>query len=167
MAPASHRRQLVSESAEATEALGERLAALAHPGWVIGLDGELGAGKTCLVRGLARGMGVEGPVSSPTFTLMHAYPGALTLYHLAAWMQERGEAFLGDGGSEWLRADGVALVEWADHLGDWLPADRLRIRLRHLGPERRGIELAWRDGPAEAVRALRELPLPPGITEAP
>lgn len=166
MAPDGPLRKLISASPEATEALGSALAELALPGLVIALDGDLGAGKTCFVRGFAQGLGVVEPVSSPSFTLMHEYPGRLTVYHLDAWMQARGEAFLEDGGDEWLRADGVALVEWADRLAPWLPAERLSLRLSHLGPEERGIELDGRASPPALWAALAALPLPAGVVEA-
>lgn len=167
MAAESVCRKLISDGPTATEDLGAALAHLAQPGWVVALDGDLGSGKTCFVRGFARGMGVVEPVSSPTFTLMHEYPGRLTVYHLDAWMQERGEAFLEDGGDEWLRAEGVALVEWADRLDRWLPADRLRVRLAHLGPEQRSIELECTDATSEPAAALARLVLPEGLREAP
>ena len=167
MAPESHVRRLLSESPEATEALGVALASLAIPGLVVALDGDLGAGKTCFVRGFARGLGVVDPVSSPSFTLMHEYPGRLTLYHLDAWMQARGEAFLEDGGTEWLRSDGVALVEWAERLADWLPAERLSLRLSHLGPKRRAIEVDGSACPPALQASLAALALPEGVREAP
>ena len=105
-------RRLLSRSAEGTEALGRALGRELPAGAVLALDGDLGSGKTCFVRGLARGLGVEGPVGSPTYTLMHAYEGGrLPLYHFDAWMEQRERALLADGGGEWLRADGVSVVE--------------------------------------------------------
>ena len=166
MAPESSVRQLLSASPQATEALGAALAGLARPGLVVALDGELGAGKTCFVRGFARGLGVVDAVSSPSFTLMHEYPGRLTLYHLDAWMQERGEAFLEDGGTEWLRTDGVAIVEWAERIAAWLPDERLSIRLSHVGLEVRRIEVDGGTCPVALREALAALPLPEGLTEA-
>ena len=111
MAASAHVRRFVSASTAATEALGANLAQLLRPGDVVALHGELGAGKTCFVRGLARGLGVAEPVASPTFTLMHTYAGRVPVHHLDAWMQERGEAFLQDGGSEWLAAGGIASLD--------------------------------------------------------
>jgi tRNA threonylcarbamoyladenosine biosynthesis protein TsaE len=147
----------VSEGPEATEAFAARFAKLLRAGDVVALHGELGAGKTCFVRGLAAGLGVEGPVSSPTFTLMHAYEGPLPLHHLDAWMSERGEAFLSDGGAHWLRGEGVSAIEWAERVEGWLPAERFEVRLEHLGPEQRRVRLAW-TGPDPRLAGLVLLP---------
>lgn len=136
----SESRTFQSASARETEALGEALGRLLGPGDVVALDGELGGGKTCFVRGLARGLGVTGDVSSPTFQLMHTYPGRIPLYHLDAWMRERGEGFLAEGGAEWLRAEGVAAVEWAANVRDWLPQPRFEVELRHGGERGAGVE---------------------------
>jgi tRNA threonylcarbamoyladenosine biosynthesis protein TsaE len=171
-------RWLMCHSAEATEALAAGVAALLEPGDVVALRGELGAGKTCFVRGAARALGVAGPVASPTYTLMHAYEGRVPVYHLDAWMQGRGEAFLEDGGAEWLRADGVAFVEWAERVAAWLPPARLEVLLEHAGPERRRVLLdvpglgsdpsAAARGTAERLaRGLRDLALPPEVEAAP
>ena len=153
----SETREFQSASARETEALGEALGRLLGPGDVVALDGELGGGKTCFVRGLARGLGVTVPVSSPTFQLMHTYAGRLPLYHLDAWMRERGEGFLAEGGAEWLRAEGVAAVEWAAHVRDWLPTPRFEVELRHGGAdggeERRTVVMRW-TGPTGRLAGL-------------
>ncbi len=135
--------ELGTDSSDATEAFAARFAKLLRAGDVVALHGELGAGKTCFVRGLAAGLGVEGPVSSPTFTLMHAYEGPLPLNHLDAWMAERGEAFLSDGGADWLRGEGVSAIEWAERVAGWLPAERFEVRLEHAGPEQRRLRVTW------------------------
>jgi len=166
-------RRLESDAPDATEALGEALGSLLEAGDVVAIDGELGSGKTCLVRGLARGLGVTEGVASPSFTLMHTYEGRLSIHHLDAWMQERGEAFLADGGVEWLCSDGVALIEWAERVAAWLPAPRVHLALEHRGPERRGIRLELLEGAPEDPRgvrlraALAALELPAGVREAP
>lgn len=134
---------LTSPGADLTEACGRELARHLAPGDVVALYGELGAGKTCFVRGLAAGLDVNDPVSSPTFTLMHSYGGRLPLHHLDAWMAARGEAFLSDGGADWLRADGVCAVEWAERVEAWLPAERFEVRLEHAGGDRRTIRVRW------------------------
>jgi tRNA threonylcarbamoyladenosine biosynthesis protein TsaE len=143
-----------SESAERTEALAARLARELRPGDVVALSGELGAGKTCFVRGLARGLGLASRVTSPTFTLMHTYAGTPPLHHLDAWMQGRGEAFLSDGGAEWLASDGIAAVEWAERVAEWLPAARFDVRLEHAGNDRRRVSVAW-TGEGDRLAAWR------------
>lgn len=152
--------RLRSHSPEATEALGEALgravlgraavgrAALGEAargtiddGLVLALLGELGAGKTCFVRGLGRGLEVEAPVASPTFTLMNTYPGPVPLYHFDAWRTGNEEAYLDDGGDEWLHAGGVAVVEWADKIRPRLPESHLELRLAHRSDQERLLEL--------------------------
>lgn len=134
--------EFVSSSAEATAALGEVLGQLAHPDLVVALDGELGSGKTCLVRGLARGLAIVGPVASPTYTLMATYAGRLELYHYDAWMEGREKALFSDGGDEWLCAGGVAVVEWAERVAEWLPERRLAVQLTHVDPEHRALRVS-------------------------
>ena len=125
-------RQLLVHSAspEATEALAQALGRCARPGLVLGLVGEMGAGKTAFVRGFARGLDVQEPVSSPTFTLMQELEGRHPLWHYDAWMVEREVAFLEGGGADFLGGDGVAVVEWADRVEEWLPRPYLRVSLR-------------------------------------
>ncbi|MFT5050620.1 MAG: tRNA threonylcarbamoyladenosine biosynthesis protein TsaE [Chlamydiales bacterium] len=139
-------RRLRSCSAEATERLGAAIGQAASAGMVIALSGDLGAGKTCFVRGLARGLEVVDPVSSPTYTLMHAYEGRLPLYHFDAWMEGREKALFLDGGDDWLHAGGVAVIEWAERVADWLPEPRLEIELTHLGQSERGLRLRVHPG---------------------
>ncbi|QDU67567.1 tRNA (adenosine(37)-N6)-threonylcarbamoyltransferase complex ATPase subunit type 1 TsaE [Engelhardtia mirabilis] len=129
----------VSNSADETEALGEALGRALLPGCVLALSGELGAGKTCLVRGLARGIESEDPVSSPTYTLAHEYAGRLTLHHLDAWMAEREASFLAAGGEELLLGESAAVIEWAGHVEAWLPRPHLALELAHLDPRRRRV----------------------------
>ena len=150
-------RRFVTRSAAATEALGEALGRRLEADAVLALHGELGSGKTTLVRGLARGLEVVDPVSSPTFTLMHSYRGRLPVHHLDAWMQERGEAFLLDGGAEWLSAGGVALVEWAERVGDWLPLPRLALHLEHAGGDARRVRIEVLEPAPSAASAAEGL----------
>ncbi|MBM4244478.1 MAG: tRNA (adenosine(37)-N6)-threonylcarbamoyltransferase complex ATPase subunit type 1 TsaE [Deltaproteobacteria bacterium] len=124
---------LTTHSEAATEAFGERLAGLVGPGSVIGLVGPLGAGKTALVRGLARGLGVdEGVVHSPTFLSATEYEGRVTLVHVDLYRHEDHLPHP-DWLAEMLDADRVAVVEWFERLGSGAPADVLRIVLRYGG----------------------------------
>ncbi|MCK6446254.1 MAG: tRNA (adenosine(37)-N6)-threonylcarbamoyltransferase complex ATPase subunit type 1 TsaE [Planctomycetes bacterium] len=148
-------KELVTRSAEETEALAERLARGLFPGVVIALDGELGAGKTCFVRGLARGLDAVDPVASPTYTLMHEYRGRLPLYHFDAWMQGREEAFLEGGGAEWLDAGGVAAVEWAERVREHLPEERISVRLAHRRDAGRTVRIEALGSDPTTARAQR------------
>ena len=146
---------LRSTSPEETEAIGAALGAELEAGALVALDGELGAGKTAFVRGVARGLGVEEPVTSPSFTLMHEYRGRLTVRHFDAWMTGREEAFLDGGGAEEFEGDGVAILEWATRVERFLPADRLEVVLEHRGPTERRLTLrVLGAGRPDLLRAL-------------
>lgn len=137
-------RSFLSPNPAATLALAMALGRGLPRGSVLALEGELGAGKTTFVRGLAEGLGLADPVSSPTFTLMHRYgeEGAGRLLdHFDAWMEGRERAFLADGGGEVLSGTDVAAVEWAERVAEWLPPERLLVRLAHLGPDVRRVDL--------------------------
>ena len=107
----------ISHSPAETEALGEQLGRTVAQGMVVALSGELGAGKTQLVRGLARGLGISSRVHSPTFTLVNEYGGGrLKLFHLDLYRLETREQILSAGIEEFLSPDGVAVIEWAERL---------------------------------------------------
>jgi tRNA threonylcarbamoyladenosine biosynthesis protein TsaE len=105
----------ISHSPGETEALGESWARATQGGVVIGLSGDLGAGKTQLVKGLARGLGITMRVHSPTFALVNIYTGGrLTLYHIDLYRLETREQILRAGLDEYLKPDGVTVIEWAE-----------------------------------------------------
>jgi tRNA threonylcarbamoyladenosine biosynthesis protein TsaE len=105
----------ISRSPEETAALGFAWGQEAQSGWVIALCGDLGAGKTQLVKGLARGLGSPARVQSPTFALVNHYPGGrLPLFHLDLYRLETREQILGAGLEEYLHPAGVAVIEWAE-----------------------------------------------------
>jgi tRNA threonylcarbamoyladenosine biosynthesis protein TsaE len=105
----------ISHSAAETESLGEAWGRAARPGWVIGLSGDLGTGKTQLVKGLARGLGVTERVHSPTFPLVNEYTtGRLALYHLDLYRLETPEQIHAAGLEDFLTPDGVTVVEWVE-----------------------------------------------------
>ncbi|NOT30816.1 MAG: tRNA (adenosine(37)-N6)-threonylcarbamoyltransferase complex ATPase subunit type 1 TsaE [Planctomycetes bacterium] len=146
-----------SSSPETTEALGERLGRALVPGALVALIGELGSGKTTLVRGLARGLEVRAAVTSPTFTRMRALPGRLALFHFDAWRGGAPELF--EQGAEFLAGDGVAVVEWAERVAEYLPRPRLELSLRHLGPDERGLTTRLVPPPEHAGPGARALAL--------
>ena len=108
---------LISRSPAETEALGEKIGRAAGRGLVLALSGDLGAGKTQFVKGLARGLGCAGRVHSPTFTLVNEYEGGrFKLFHLDLYRLETPAQLLSAGIEEFLAPDGVAVVEWAERL---------------------------------------------------
>lgn len=122
-----------TDSAEQTFGLGAELADLLSPGDVVLLVGELGAGKTCLAQGIARGMGIGEQVTSPTFTILREYSGRMPLYHLDAYRLD-GPADLFDiGVDEYLEGKGVLVVEWGDRVRDFFPPGYLEVRLDFAG----------------------------------
>jgi len=124
---------VVTSSAAETEAAGERLGKRLKAGDLVLLTGELGAGKTTFVRGVARGTASESPVASPTFQLVRVYPGRVQLAHIDLYrIQTPSE--LGDLGLDELLDQGAVVVEWGDRLE--APTSAL-VDLEHLGGERR------------------------------
>ena len=140
--------EVTTDSESGTSAAGERLARVLGAGDVVLLFGELGAGKTAFVRGLARGLGAEPEdVSSPTFTLVQEYRGGrLTLYHVDLYRLEPAE--IADLGlDEMIEGDGVVAIEWADRWRD-RPNDAIEVTIRDAGDNRRTIVTGVRTGSA-------------------
>jgi tRNA threonylcarbamoyladenosine biosynthesis protein TsaE len=134
---------IISHSPAETIEFGSRLAADLPPGSVLALTGELGAGKTCLVKGIARGLGVQQEVTSPTFTLIHEYRGGrLPLYHVDLYRLDSVEQAVGIGIEEYLPGDGVTVIEWAERIEPLLPPGTKRIRLSLVNDTSRRIEVA-------------------------
>jgi tRNA threonylcarbamoyladenosine biosynthesis protein TsaE len=136
--------RLVTRSSEETEKAGERLAATLVPGDVVAVTGELGAGKTCLISGIVRGLGVSRGASSPTFVLVNHYRGRLPVFHLDAYRTESLSEVLDLGFDEYLTAGGVMLIEWADKLAPLIPPRAIWVHLDGLGDEPREITLGDR-----------------------
>ena len=132
---------LVSRSEAQTRRFGARLGALLQRGDVICLAGELGTGKTCLAQGIGRGLGVEGPITSPSFTLIGEYRArtGMPFYHIDLYRIAGPEEALALGLEEYFYGEGVCVVEWADRAPEALPAEHLWIALRYLDETKRGI----------------------------
>lgn len=128
------------ESADEMRALGESLGRAAAAGDIIALVGDLGAGKTVLVQGIAAGLGYGGSVTSPTFTLIHVYEGGrLTVYHADLYRLERAEELEDVGLDDVFRQEGVAVVEWADKFPEAMPAERRLIHIEIVDETRRRV----------------------------
>lgn len=125
--------ELTTHSAAETQELGERLGRLLQPGHVVALVGELGAGKTCLTQGIARGLGVEPPVTSPTFIMVNEYRtgSGAGLYHIDCYrFEENGVAqALAIGVDELLGGEHICVVEWAERIEPLLPHERLTVTM--------------------------------------
>ena len=137
--------QVVSHSPEETQAVGEELGRALGPGAVVAMIGELGAGKTCFLQGLARGVGVPGPVTSPTFVLVNRYQGRLPVHHLDAYRTDTLSELLDLGLDELIHGDGVTVIEWADKLRPLLPAHTITVTISGLGDEPRVISIRAAD----------------------
>jgi tRNA threonylcarbamoyladenosine biosynthesis protein TsaE len=140
-APAVLRVRVATRSSEETIALGERLAAASRPGDLVCLWGDLGAGKTQLATGFARGLGIDATVNSPTFVLMAEYPGRIPFFHVDLYrLADAVDALVG-GVIDDRQIDGLTVVEWPDRMRSVLPAARLDIRIDGSGDEPRSIEI--------------------------
>lgn len=141
----------------AMERLGQALASFLRPGDCLALFGELGAGKTCLVRGLAKGLGLdERLVSSPSFTLINEYPGEVPLFHIDAYRLDSPEELEELGLEEYWDGPGVTVIEWAERIPR-LPEDRLEIHISIPCSESRKVRIRAL-GSVETREGLRALP---------
>lgn len=135
--------EFLSSSVEETEAFAGKIAKALFPGAVLALWGDLGAGKTAFVRGLARGLNVKGRVTSPTFTIVHEHAGDPGLYHLDLYRLDEGG--LEDlGADEYFAGPGVCAVEWPGNAGGLLPNERLDIEIAETGENNRKITITPR-----------------------
>ena len=137
---------VMSRNAVDTQALGERVGRLLEAGDIVCLYGELGSGKTVLTKGIATGLGVasERAVRSPSFVLLHRYPGRVPVYHADLYRLDGPADIVDIGLREFLGGDGVAVIEWAEKLEASLPVERLDITMAHQTAETRLITITPR-----------------------
>jgi len=137
-----HTLDLISHSPAQTRRFGARLGNLLQAGDLVCLEGSLGSGKTCLVQGIGRGMGVVEPITSPSFTLIAEYrpaPPAPMLYHVDLYrLHTAVEEARALGLEDYMLGDGVCVIEWAERAVPILPVERLWISLRHVDESKRG-----------------------------
>ena len=126
---------------EETEELGRRLAERLPDGAVVAMYGDLGAGKTAFVRGMARGMGISARVSSPTFTIVNEYPGPRELIHFDMYRLSGADELFEIGWEDYLRRGAVCAVEWSEKVEDAFYGDEIRVTIEKLGDTRRRITI--------------------------
>jgi tRNA threonylcarbamoyladenosine biosynthesis protein TsaE len=122
-------------------AAGERIAPLLRPGSIIALRGGLGTGKTCLVKGIARGLGIDEEITSPTYTIVSEYRGRLLLYHIDAYRLNGDDDFLAMGGEEYLYGEGAALIEWSERIAGSIPPEAVVIDITITGQDWRTLKI--------------------------
>ena len=119
--------EFISHSQLETEEVGRKLAEKLPGGSVVAMYGDLGAGKTAFVRGMAKGMGLSCRVSSPTFTIVNEYPGRIPLYHFDMYRLADSDALFDIGWEDYLAGGGVCAVEWSEQLEDAMPPESVRV----------------------------------------
>jgi len=131
----------ISHSPDETMNIAKSLASSLKPGTVIALDGELGAGKTVFVKGIAMGLGIFENITSPTFTIVKEYSGRLKLYHFDVYRIEDSSELFEIGFDEYINGEGVSVIEWAVNIEDTLPSDTIYINIEGSGYSQRKIEI--------------------------
>lgn len=121
-------------------ALGKKIGELAFPNMVITMNGDLGAGKTTMTKGIALGLGIDKIVNSPTFTIMKIYDGRLTLYHLDVYRINNAESDFEL--EEYFEMDGLCVIEWANQIKELLPDNYMNINISDLGDNKRSLEIS-------------------------
>jgi tRNA threonylcarbamoyladenosine biosynthesis protein TsaE len=129
----------MTDSDEETLLAGEEFSKTLKEGDVVALNGDLGAGKTVFVKGIAKGLHIEDIVTSPTFTILREYKGALPLYHFDVYRISDPDEMFEIGFSEYLDGGGVSVIEWAEKVKEWLPCRRIDVLIKKIGNNKREI----------------------------
>lgn len=144
-----YKQSFITNSAEETELLGEKLASFLEPNDVLTLEGDLGAGKTTFTKGIAKGLGITRNVNSPTFTIVKEYEGIMPLYHMDVYRLENSDEDIGF--DEYFNGNGVSVVEWANLIEEFLPEDRLDIKIEYDQENSRIIEFRYQSTHFETI----------------
>jgi len=132
---------IVTHSENETIREGERLGRTLLPGDTVALRGGLGAGKTAFVKGLASGLGIASPVTSPTFTIVNEHPGSIPLYHFDMYRIGDESELYDIGWDDYIVQEGVCAVEWSEKIENALPAGTVRVTIENLGGDTRRLEI--------------------------
>lgn len=134
------KKSLIIKNSEQMIDLGEKIGRLAIPNMVITMEGDLGAGKTTMTKGIAKGLGIDAIINSPTFTIMKTYKGKLDLYHLDVYRIEN--AYADFELEEYFDLGGVCVIEWANQVKELLPGELFEIEIKDLGDDQREVLLS-------------------------
>jgi tRNA threonylcarbamoyladenosine biosynthesis protein TsaE len=133
--------KVITSSQEQTQKLGDKLARKLRPGSFVALSGSLGSGKTTLIKGICKGLGIKELVRSPCFVIMTQYPGKLKVYHFDLFRLRNAEELFSVGYEEYFYGDGICLVEWAEKAKKLLPRERIDVFLRIVSESEREIRI--------------------------
>lgn len=133
--------KIISRSERETENAGAELAKKLAPGAVVALFGDLGAGKTAFVRGMCRGLGIDFPVSSPTFTVVNEYPGKIPLFHFDMYRLASSDELFDIGWDDYLERGGVCAVEWSENVCDVFEPGTIKVTVARMGETEREISM--------------------------
>lgn len=151
--------EFVVTTVEETYKIGELIGALVNSGDIICLIGDLGTGKTHLTKGIAKGLGIEDHVTSPTFTIVNEYKGRLTLYHFDVYRVNDPEEIAAIGFDEYIFSDAVSIIEWANYIEDLIPLNNLTINIEKLpeyGDNYRKITIQYSDKRYDYIKELKQ-----------
>ena len=133
--------EFYTASAQETERLGQRLGQRLKPGAVIAYSGDLGAGKTAFTRGLSRGLGIEDPITSPTYTIVNEYPGKIPLFHFDMYRLGSSEDLFDIGWEDYLSRGGVCAVEWSENVPEAFDGSEIRVSIEKCSDNARKITI--------------------------
>ncbi|KRQ87703.1 tRNA threonylcarbamoyladenosine biosynthesis protein TsaE [Caloramator mitchellensis] len=133
--------KIITNSPEETMDIGFKIGKTLARGDIINLNGDLGAGKTHLVKGIARGLNIYDDITSPTFTIVNEYMGDIPLYHFDVYRIDDLFELYEIGFEEYIYGNGVSIIEWGNSIKDILPKDVIDIEMKVVGEERREIEI--------------------------
>jgi tRNA threonylcarbamoyladenosine biosynthesis protein TsaE len=138
------RFNILSSSQEETISAGEKIAAMLERGDIVALRGGLGVGKTYLTKGIAKGLGIDEEITSPTYTIISEYSGRLPLYHIDAYRLSGDDGFTNIGGEEILYGNGVSVIEWSEKLEDSIPETAVYVEIEVIGENQRNISVHYK-----------------------
>jgi len=130
---------IITKSPEETKNLGKEVSKLAKPGDLFAFYGELGAGKTCFIQGISRGLEVKDYVTSPSFTIINEYQGKIPIFHFDLFRLNNAEEILELGYEEYFYGEGLTVIEWAEKIGQLLPKEHLKIDIKFKDRYKRAI----------------------------